>query len=153
MGTHFVRVLVVFFLLCTSAWAAEATSETVVRFGQDGTVLVVIDWTASASGTHADYAIDADTVSELWTGGYYIYAVVTIPGTGTAPAANYDLTIDDDTYGYDLLGGNLANRSDTDTEKVTPDSVAEPCTKGMTVTFDNLGNDGEGQILIFCAKY
>lgn len=48
----------------------------------------------------------------------YVFLVITNPG-GTAPTALYDIVLND-TSGFDIMGGELANRSDTVTEQAVP---------------------------------
>lgn len=77
---------------------------------------LVFAWKADASGVH--YEIDGRLVGgELWR-------VVTEPQDVSAA---YDLTFEDQT-GKDLLNGQGADRSTTDTETIFPFDTASPNT-------------------------
>lgn len=48
----------------------------------------------------------------------YVYMVITDPGT-TAPTDDYDITLTD-SNGIDIMGGELLNRDETNTEQAIP---------------------------------
>lgn len=101
-------------------------------------------WQADGAGNKADVSLGAIDGR--------IVQIVTDPGS-TAPAASYDLTLEDE-YGNDLAGGAIANRSATATEVVRPSDGSNPIdrwTQGdATLTFSNLTNaDCNGDVFVF----
>ena len=81
----------------------------------------------------------------------YIVGIETIPGlngdkTTDCPTALYDITLDD-SYGYALAGGSLANRSASVAEKVVP-SQPIPIDSEITVSISAAGNSKKGRIII-----
>lgn len=76
---------------------------------------VKLECTAGAGGAFSDYTIPVEINGA-------VLQVITDPG-GTAPTANYDITLLD-ANGVDLMGGSLANRSETATE------IAQPLVNG-----------------------
>ncbi len=78
---------------------------------------LTLTWIAdSVLATVPSTAIDSTIMAKIE--GLYIIAVETDPGS-PAPAPNYDIVIND-ANGLDIMGGTLANRSATATEKVVP---------------------------------
>lgn len=82
----------------------------------------------------------------------YIVGIETIPGengdkTTDCPTALYDITLDD-SYGYDLAGGSLANRSASVGEKVVS-SQPIPIDSEITVSISAAGNSKKGRIIIY----
>ena len=79
--------------------------------------VLTFSWTGDA-GTGA---VPDTTTSATETGdilGWYVYTIETNPGT-TPPTPSYDIVVND-AEGLDISGGMLADRSDTDTEKIIP---------------------------------
>jgi len=82
----------------------------------------------------------------------YITAIETIPGvngdkTTTCPTTLYDIVLND-SYGYDLAGGSLADRSASLAEKVVPSSPI-PVNSEITLGISAAGNEKAGRILIY----
>jgi len=132
-------------------FAAESTTPTYYNPGRQAFV-VKIAWVAAAGATHADYAIPSAAMDVILAGGYYLFKARTVPSGVAVPAANYDLTLDT-ANGFDVLDGNLANRSDTATEIAVPSVYAEPIVDQLTVTFANLGANGAGDLYLYFARY
>ena len=99
------------------AWAAGSVSQAINRYPNANLRTVVLSWTGdAANGTVPSTAtIDAITTE---ISGWYVYAVETDPGS-VAPTTLYDIVIND-ASGFDIAGGQLANRSATATERVIP---------------------------------
>lgn len=72
--------------------------------------------TGAESGTVPNLSFDATALAYIK--GWYLYAVETNPGS-TGPTDQYDVVIND-VHGLDIMGGALANRSNTNTENVFP---------------------------------
>lgn len=104
-----------------------------------GTVQVVtFDWTCTAGG--AVSGVLSAPVNGV------INRAVTVPdGGGTQPADLYDVTLKDE-WGFDLLGGSGANRSQTATEEIVPTSRAVAGTLELTVA--NAGNAKGGTLIL-----
>ena len=75
--------------------------------------LNIFSWTADASA-HTVPATDSK-----WAINGYVILVVTNPDGDTAPTDEYDITLTDEDD-CDIMGGNLADRSDTNTEQAVP---------------------------------
>lgn len=114
-------------LLSSSLWAAAApgtcTQEFTEVYSATGpTQLATLTFTCTASADDASFPSTATTqVITDQIAGRYIAEVRTNPGA-TAPQAAYDITLKD-TDGIDLMGGTLADRSATASERAVP-SVA-----------------------------
>lgn len=101
-------------LLAVSAWADSVTQSVTMTgrsTGGERDYVYQLSWTAAADGS-----LTSVTTEESIDG--YVYMVVTDPGT-TAPQALYDLTLTD-SYGLDIMGGALLDRSATVTEQAFP---------------------------------
>ncbi len=77
-------------------------------------IVLTIVWAADAGAV----APAATTISASTYGisGWYLYSAKTVPGT-PAPTPNYDIVIND-TNGFDITGGKLADRHTTAVELV-----------------------------------
>lgn len=97
--------------------AAGTITQALTNLGSTGAK--VLTFTCTASADAATYP-STDTSTEITAAilGMCIAEVRTNPG-GTAPTAAYDIVIND-TDGIDLMGGALANRSATASERVVP---------------------------------
>jgi hypothetical protein len=94
-------------------------------------------------------------IEQLRQKGYFLYALVTDPGT-TAPTDNYDITLNSVTpagTAIDMLGGNGANRDEANTEYASM-QVAYPVTNTtMTLTVSNNSvNSAQIKVLLFFAR-
>ena len=97
---------------------AGTVTQKVDKFpGRNGFKVLTFSWTGAADdGTVPSTATSAAITAEI--AGCYIAEARTNPGT-TAPTALYDIVIND-TDGIDLMGGALANRSATLSERAIP---------------------------------
>jgi hypothetical protein len=126
---------------------------------QDGAFVVTIAWQAAAAGTKADYVFrtsnsgaEAPIMDALINNGYYLYAVRTIPGT-TAPAANYDIDIDD-SNSVDIMFSALDDRSATAAEEINAPNVPKIIDDDLTIQWANVTNANcTGTIKLFFALY
>jgi len=139
-------------LFAASAYAADGEAYTFECQDGNGTCLYTITWTAAADGSKADYTLVTAETDRLYKG-YYLYSARTIPGS-TAPAADYDITVNDTDERMDLMSGNLADRSATATEKASASTTAEPIMSGIYVTWSNVTNaNATGTLLLYFARY
>ena len=77
-------------------------------------IVLTIVWAADAGAVAPDaLTINAETYG---ISGWYLYSAKTVPGT-PSPTDNYDIVIND-TSGFDIAGGKLANRDTTAVEIV-----------------------------------
>lgn len=104
----------------------------------------IIDW-VSDSSTGAAVSMNISMVG-------FMVEVETVPGQNGVPAtdppdANYDITITDP-YGFDLMGGKLANRSATAAERKL---AANPMWVDdyVVINISNAGNSNQGRIIIW----
>ena len=104
-------VLSALILLPISGMAAGTVTQTLDKMTKD-VYRLTYTWTGDAS----DGSIPATT--STWAIDGYVILVVTNPGT-TKPTDNYDITLTD-TDSVDVMGGELANRDNTNTEQVVP---------------------------------
>jgi len=85
--------------------------------GTHGIVTVTIEWVADdANGSVPNGAFDSTDMVDII--GRCATMAITNPG-GTAPTADYDITIEDD-QACDIYGGALTNRSATLSEQAMP---------------------------------
>jgi len=89
-------------LLIPASSALSASSCTQEHFKHANLDVIEMSWTAHTDGTFA-------SVATTWPINGSILVVDTDPGA-TAPTDNYDITLTD-SYGIDVMGGALANRS------------------------------------------
>jgi hypothetical protein len=141
----FATVLV--FLLCATSGFAD--TEQASGASQDVTK-IYLDWVASAGGVVADHtiALDAPYLRDKW-----LVRVYTDPDGTTAPAANYDITIEQTVgdHAIDMAEGKTMNRSATAAEEV---KLAHPYLGGtITVKRTNVTNaNAEGRIILVFSK-
>lgn len=133
------------------AGTITAVEANVISLG-DSMREITIDWTSDSNGDvkDADGKI-ADALSKSKIEGY-IVAVETIPGengdrTADLPTDLYDVTILDK-YGFDIMAGNLANRSGTVAERVDADQTLIVNSE-LTLTISSAGDTKQGRIIIF----
>ena len=108
--------LVAFALISAVAFGAWAGTGTVVITRQpitDNVYYIKFAW-ISASNVASDTYGDGVT-EKVWPG--YLMFAITDPGT--TPTASYDITITD-AYSADVMGGVLADRSNSTTEQAHP---------------------------------
>ncbi len=126
-------------LFLPSANAAAPGTVTITRTtiddpllpGRIGRQILSLAWTASAD----DASVPDTTINttNYRLNGFYLYTAETDPGSGTAPTALYDITIED-ARGADIAGTLLTNRSQTATEIVNFGTAAS----GFPVVTGNL---------------
>jgi len=107
-----ILVIALLFLLPPWAMAAGTVTQTYVQKTNNVSCLTY-SWTADASA----HTVPA-TASTVAIDGYVIL-VVTNPDDDTAPTDQYDITLTD-ADSCDVMGGTLADRSDTNTEQAVP---------------------------------
>ena len=124
----------------------------VVRTWSDSLVGVTLRLfqTASTSGASADANLFTAVTSMDITG--WIHEVETDPDGTTAPTASYDITLLN-SNSRDVMGGSLANRSNSSTEMVKPviDSIQQKAWNDgpLTITITAAGTSKKGEILIY----
>lgn len=102
-------------LLPLTVFAAGSVTQS-FEYHDDKTAVLSFHVIGDASdGTVPTATTRADVTEKLK--GWCIYQVITNPGT--APTAAYDIVLND-VDGLDLMGGMLANRSATATERAVP---------------------------------
>lgn len=90
----------------------------VQRSRNDTLRILVFSWVGDAStGSVPDTAVISRYTNLLR--GWYCVLAGTVPGSGTAPSSNYDIQILD-TYGIDIMGGQLSDRSATESQQARP---------------------------------
>jgi hypothetical protein len=110
----------------------------------DGSVALGIASTYAAQKPYGDTILPTKILGVL-------KSVETIPGALGVPATNpptdqYDVTLVDN-YGFDVAGGNLANRSNTVAEKVYPTSEIIVDSE-LTLTIAAAGSGLKGRIIL-----
>jgi len=93
----------------------------------------VIDISITAEGAGGDAGKVSDLVLPFAVDGL-VYQVETDPG-GTAPTADYDLTLT--SGGLDIMGGSLADRSNTLTQRAFPATGSQATRGSLTLTVAN----------------
>jgi len=105
-------------LLPSSLWAAVGTITQAYNKIPNSNV-AVITYTCTASATDGSFPSTAtSTAITAAIEGMYITEVRTNPGAGP-PQDNYDIVLND-ADGIDLMGGTLANRDTTTSERAIP---------------------------------
>lgn len=104
-------------LSASVAFAAGTVTQSLKKYPNANLTTLTFSCTGDASnGTVPNTDISAENVLAL--SGQYLYMVETDPGS-TAPTTLYDIVIND-ASGLDVMGGTLANRSATATERAIP---------------------------------
>ncbi len=102
---------------------------------------ITFEWTSDAAG-------DATLVTTKAYNGV-IERFVTVPGTGgDQPADNYDVTVEDGD-GVDVLMGEGANRSDTNTEQVGRADLGVVAYSTLTLEVENAGASNTGVVHLY----
>lgn len=110
-------LLLVALLISESAFAVGTVTQAIVKYPNANLQTVTFSWVGDASnGTVPSTATNAAITAAI--AGWYVYAIETDPGS-VAPTTLYDIVIND-ASGFDIAGGQLANRSATATERVIP---------------------------------
>ncbi len=97
----------------SGAWAAGTCTETPLKILSANVYQVT--WTCTADS--GDNSFPATDSKQAING--YVFYVKTIPSGATAPTDQYDIVLND-SDGIDIMGGELANRSDTAGEEAVP---------------------------------
>jgi hypothetical protein len=127
-------------LFAGQSWAAGWSTTSFLSVKNK--IVMELTWVAAANGSVETFDISNTDLKE-----YYLMLVVTDPGA-TAPTANYDIVIND-SYG-DVLGGALANRSASATERF--ESLI-PYSEDWTIVITNNSVDSAtGKIILTFAK-
>lgn len=135
-----VRLAALLLLAALVAGPALAAGTVTVSEETVGSVKkVVFTWTSSAGG-----AADA-TTTYAYNGA--ILRLITIPDSGTAPTALYDITVVDED-GVDVLAGAGADRSATATEQVATTSLGVVANDKLTLHITNAGNANKGTTIV-----
>ena len=141
-------------LITTSAFAADAMTVTPYNYEGDNLRVVKVDWTDSPALTLESQSTGIDA----WLNGWSLFKVQTKPGTAAAqPDDDYDITVTD-AEGYDIMGGELINRDETNTEEAVPkiDAVygPQPNISAWTITVSGqTAAAGTGEIYMFFSRY
>lgn len=105
--------------------------------------------TGANAGTVPNLSFDATTLAYIK--GWYLYGVETDPGS-TGPTDQYDVVIND-VHSLDIMGGALANRSNTNTELVFPKwpqtATGFPALDGTALTVVVSGNSVESSTVVY----
>ncbi len=157
---------ILFIFLASTVFAAGTVTVTmtnprVISGGaQDKKNIITVDWVSSTSPSGS---ADGD-IASLYTNGKaafspslttisgFVRKIETAPGTNgnlstSLPETNYDIVITD-AYGYDIAGGNLANRSGTAAEVYAPSTPIYVGSE-LTVQVTNPSGEKRGRILLF----
>ena len=116
MKKIFCAVFILALLLPAIAFGAVAPGTVTISYDSPSDNTLVV--TFSCVGSADDGSFPATSTSATTLRGFYITEVRTNPGS-TAPQADYDIAIND-SDGIDLMGGTLANRSATLSERAVP---------------------------------
>ena len=112
-----ILILMALVFLACQADAAGSVTQAIKSYPNGNMKAVTFSWTGdAANGTVPSTATNAAITTEI--SGWYVYAIETDPGS-VAPTTLYDIVIND-ASGFDIAGGQLANRSATATERVIP---------------------------------
>lgn len=139
-------ILTLLMALIIPAFAFAASSQTQDHSVLGGVHKLEISWTAHTDGSYTSF--DTRNINGM------VFGVETDPGS-TAPAAAYDITLKD-SYGLDIMGGVLADRSATATEFVQPYNAAQntyqsmPVHGSLSLAISNIvTNSGDGKVVIY----
>lgn len=132
---------------CTTTYTPVYSSE-----GTTGLSTLTFEWTSDDS-TGAVSAATSSVITDQ-IAGKYITMVLTVPGS-SAPTALYDITITS-SYGGDVMGGVLADRSATAIEQAFPYIGASygpsPVSTALTLNVTNAGNSKTGKVIVYLSK-
>ena len=118
--TILIIALALALLFPSSLWAAAApgTVTQSISFTQNPAIKI-LTFTATASADDGSFPSTATTAANTAEiEGHYITEVRTNPGAGP-PQDNYDIVLND-ADGIDLMGGTLANRHTTTSQRAIP---------------------------------
>lgn len=110
-------IVISVFLMAGHAMAAGSVTQAIKNYTNGNMRTVTFSWVGdAANGTVPSTATSTAITTDI--SGWYVYAIETVPGS-VAPTPLYDIVIND-ASGFDIAGGQLANRSATATERVIP---------------------------------
>lgn len=115
MKRMMILAAIVLLLLPSVAVAAGTCTATSTTTRQN---VIVITWTCVGDASNGSFPATASNVGVRG----WLFAVDTIPGT-TNPTDDWDATLTD-ANSYDLMGGALANRDETNAERAVPTKTA-----------------------------
>lgn len=147
-------VLALTLLVASVSWAADSMTVTPHDYKDHNLRVIKIDWVDSPALTMESQYSGVDS----WIQGWYLFKVQTKPGAGAAqPDDDYDITITD-AEGHDVMGGELANRDESNTEEAIPkiDTVygPQPNISSWTITVSGQTTAaGTGEIYMFFSQY
>ena len=151
-------IIILLFLCLTSlSYAAGSVTQQLSSYDSGRLKILTFSWTADSSNAKVPGAVTSVSTTNALQG-YYIYMVVTKPGS-PAPTSNYDIILNDQD-GMDMMGGTLANRSATAVENAVPKVDTTNTLYGgrfvngnITLLVDgNLVNSAKGTVKIFLSK-
>lgn len=102
----------VFLLASVMVFAAGTVTQTWKQYGRDVTV---VTFTCTADSVDNSYPATA-TNREI---NGFVFLVITNPDDTTAPTDDYDITLVD-ADGVDIMGGELVDRDNTNSEQAVP---------------------------------
>jgi len=118
--------------------------------------VITISWTSATGGAVAAdiastyAAAQPDFAAKPTKIKGFLRKVETDPDGTTAPSADYDITLKDPN-GYDIVDGNLADRSDTNTQVIVPTSPIY-CDFEIALAISGAGDEKKGVIKLFFAN-
>lgn len=140
-------------LIPAMVWAAgTVTVSNQNQNPNDQAYVVTFEWTSD--GTEA-----ADATA-YFPYGVYIAKVVTNPDDSAAPTDDYDITLTD-VDGYDVMGGTLADRDETNSESVVPRVLNDGTNEifggalvigSLTLNVSNAGASKEGVVRVYVVR-
>lgn len=139
-------IITLLMALIIPSFVLAASSQTQDHSVLGGVHRLEIEWTAHTDGLYTSFTTRA--INGV------IMGVLTDPGS-TAPASNYDITLKN-SYGLDVMGGALANRSATVTEYIEPYNATQNTYRSMpnhgalTLAISTIvTNSGTGKVVIY----
>jgi hypothetical protein len=150
-------IILAFLMLHGMAFAAGTVTQKVDKYPNANLQVLTFSWTADAAAATIPSTATSDANTQAIIG-WYVWAIETDPGS-TAPTPNYDIVIND-ANGFDIAGGQLANRSATATERVIPKLDATASLYGASlinsaltlVITNNLVNSATGTVKLIMTK-
>ena len=117
MKKLFTSTILLVALFAVSAFAAGTVTQAIVKYPNANLQTVTFSWVGdAANGSVPSTATNAAITAAI--AGWYVYSIDTDPGA-VPPTTLYDIVIND-ASGFDIAGGQLANRSATATQRVIP---------------------------------
>jgi hypothetical protein len=135
-------------------WATDSMTVAYYDYKDDNLRVIKIDWVDSPALTMESQYSGIDS----WIQGWSLFKVQTKPGSASAqPDDDYDITITD-AEGHDIMGGELADRDESNTEEAVPkiDSIygPQPNISSWTITVSGQTTAaGTGEIYMFFSRY